>query len=483
MFNKSSIKTLLPYLICLMFIAAYSILSIVKHNHYESFGFDLGVTDQIVWEYSKFEAPITTVHYYPYSSILTDHVEFIYAPLSMFYWIWDDPRMLLLLQVFAICSAALPMYFLAREKKVIPLVSYALLISFLTFYGLQNAIWYDVHSEVFGASFLSWFIYFLDKKKKYSTLLFFFLTILSKENMAFLTFLVSFVYGIKRRSKQDVLYMAISVFYSFIIFFIYFPHFTKMGYEYANPQGLLANINPLYLFNTLNKREVFLVSLGWFGFLPLLSPLSLIPFLGDLYSYFVIGNNVAGTDGLFMHYRVTLAPLITWSTINSITRFKFLNKWYVALYLLIITLFFQYSLHLPLSYLTKQWFWQQEPAVNNINKLITYLPADASVVSQNNITPHIDHRKNIFTLWPDTQTFKHNSPCGKPTCNWLNWRAGKPEFIIVDTSENWDIRHFLADRPVFIDALTNMEKSGELSRYKQIGNATLFKINYKKLPK
>jgi len=391
--------------------------------------------------------------------------------------------MLLLMQVVAICSAALPLFFLSREKKITPLVAYALLISFLAFYGLQNAIWFDAHSEVFGASFLSWFIYFLDRQKKYPTLIFFLLTIVCKENMAFLTFLVSITYFIKRRTKQDLLYIVSSVMYSFIIFFIYFPHFTKMGYEYASSQGLLSNTNPLYLLNTSNKREVLFVSLGWFGLLPLLSPLSLIPFLGDVYSYFVIGNNIREADGLFMHYRVTLTPLLTWSTIYSITRFKFLNKWYIALYFFLITLFFQYSLHLPLSYLSKHWFWYEQPAVKSINTLITYLPKDASVVSQNNITPHLSHRNNIFTLWPSEQTFKNTSPCGKSTCNWLSWRGGKPEYIIVDTSSNWDIRHYLADRPIFIDALGNMEKYGEISKVKQVENAILFKINYKRVPK
>ena len=292
MLPMSSVKKLLPYLICAIFFIAYSTLSIVKHNHYQSYGFDLGITDQIVWEYSKFEPPITTVHYYPYTSILTDHVEFIYAPLSLFYWIWNDPRMLLLLQAATICFAGVPLYLLALNKKIKPLIAYALLLSYLTFYGLQNAIWYDVHSEVFGASFLAWFIYFLDKKNKYLSLTFFLLTILSKENMALLTLLVSGVYFLKRRSKQDLLYILFSILYLFIIFEIYFPYFTKMGYEYASTNGLLGSIDLRDFFNTASKQEVFLVSLGWFGFLPLLSPLSLIPFFGDLFIYFVIGNNI-----------------------------------------------------------------------------------------------------------------------------------------------------------------------------------------------
>jgi len=296
-----------------------------------------------------------------------------------------------------------------------------------------------------------------------------------------LTLLISAVYFFWRRSKLDLLYFFSSLAYLILIFGIYFPHFTQLGYQYQNSHGLLSDINLANFYNTSNKRQVFAVSLGWFGLLPFFSPLTLIPFLGDLFSYFVIGNNIAAADGLFMHYRVTLAPLLLWSTIFAIARFKWLNKSYIGVYLIVLLLFFQYSLHLPLSYLTKGWFWQQQPAVKNINKLITSLPPNASVVSQNNITPHLTHRHEIFTLWPDRKNFKTNSPCDKKSCNWLTWRAGQPQLLIVDTSSNWDIRHFLADRNQYIDGLTNMEKAGVIKKKEEIGNAVIYKIEYKKL--
>ena len=471
----SIFKIALPYIICLLFFLSYMTLSVVKHNHYES-GFDLGVTDQIVWKYSHFQAPITTVHYYPFTSILTDHVELIYAPLSIFYWIWNDPRMLLIIQAAFLCFSAIPLYLLARDKKVKPFICYALLISYLMFYGLQNALWFDAHSAVFGASFLPWFIYFLDKKKYRLSALFFLLAIISKENIALLTAVIGTVYFLKRREKKDLIFIVSSGIYLFLIFGLYFPHFTKLGYEYQGNNGLLGDINLANFFNTANKQEVFLVSLGSYGFLPLLSPLSLLPFLGDLFSYFVVANNLKEADGIFMHYRVTLGPLLTWSTILAISQFKILNKTYTAIYLLICALFLQYWLHLPLSYLSKQWFWQEQPAVKNINEISKFLPHDASVVSQNNITPHLSHRNEIFTLWPEKKTFKTNSPCKQTTCNWLTWRSTMPQYLIVDTSANWDIRHFLANGDDYRDGLKNLEKAGYIKKDKQIGNAAIYTI-------
>ena len=144
----------------------------------------------------------------------------------------------------------------------------------------------------------------------------------------------------------------------------------------------------------------------------------------------------------------------------------------MALCILIV----QYVLHLPLSYLTKQWFWTESSAVKNIDQLIVFIPKKASLVSQNNITPHVSERDLIFTLWPTTKTFSKNSPCRKVSCNWLRW-AGRPRYLIVDTSSDWDKRHLLANRQDFVDGINNLEKAGAVSVYMRIGNATLYKIN------
>jgi hypothetical protein len=332
-----------------------------------------------------------------------------------------------------------------------------------------------VHSSSFGASFLAWFIYFLAKKRTRMIIFFFILALVSKENVASLTFLISLVYFIQTRSKLSLYLMAASLAYLFLIFGIYFPHLVD-GYRYANGGGLFSNITHVQSFyDTPDKQQVIFQTLAWFGFLPLLNPLFLIPAIGDLFNYFVVASHLKAAQGLFMHYRISLAPLMVWATIYTIVKYKWLNNKYIAIYLFFLAVLFQYTLHLPLSYLAKQWFWHEPVSVKNINEIITYLPKDASVVSQNNITPHISQRDLIFTLWPEKKGFPKNSPCGQPTCDWFRW-AGKPEYLIVDSGPDWDIRHLLANREEYIAGLQNMEKSGVIKKYKQKDTATLYKI-------
>ncbi len=466
----------IPILICTVFFILYSVLSVVRHNHFQSFGYDLGINDQVVWEYSRLKPPITTIGPVPGKLKLANHVEIIFALLSPSYWIWSSPLNILLLEPLFFCISGIAVFLLAKVKNLNNFLSYALLISYLAFYGTQNAIWFDVHSVTFGASFLIWFLYFLQTKKHRLMLIFFFLAILSKENIALITFLISSVYFAVRRDKYSFLIMSVSVLYTFFVFSIFFPHILNVSYQYANKDGILSNLDIRTFFDTPEKIKVIFYTLVNFGFIPLFNPLILIPAFGDLATYFILGSDLPGAQGLYMQYRIMLSPLMTWATIMTIGKYKFLNKKWIGVYLILCAMFVQYSLHLPLSYLSKQWFWQESKSVKTINKVISdYLPRDASVVAQNNIIPHISERYNIYELYPEQKNFNSNSICKEKLCDWFRW-ADSPKFLLVDISSDWDSRHFLIDREQYINGLNNLEKAKVIKPYKKIGTTTLYKV-------
>jgi uncharacterized membrane protein len=71
--------------------------------------------DQAIWNTSRgsfVEATENDIQ----STRLTDHVEPIFILISPIFWIWDDVRALLLLQVVAVAIGAFPLYALALEK-------------------------------------------------------------------------------------------------------------------------------------------------------------------------------------------------------------------------------------------------------------------------------------------------------------------------------------------------------------------------------
>lgn len=478
--NKSFLVGLIPFLkyfICFLFLLAYVALSWVRHNNYQSFGYDLGINDQVVWRYAHFQSPLTTIDPFPTKTKFAEHIELVYAVISPFYWIWSSPFMLLMLQAGVVTSSSVAVYLLARKYHLTFFVSLSVMIAYLMFYGVQFGLWTDVHSSVFAAAFLMWFIYFLEMRKLKLSFLFFLLTLTAKESTGSALFCVSLVYFFYKREKTLIIYMILSALYLLFVFFVFYPYIVHMPYLYSNHAGLLSNLNPTSLIDTGDKRTAIFYSFSSWGFLPLFSPLWLIPVLSHFYKFFVIASDLPGAQGLFGQYRIMLTPVLALASIWTLKRLKYKIQIILGIWLLVNTFFAQYSLHLPLSYLAKSWFWQQPAAANTINGMIKiYLPQNVSVVSQNNITPHISERDKIYTLYPEKKIFQKYSPCGQVQCDWFRW-YGNPEFLIVDTSSDWDARHFLTDRPLFIKGLINLEKAKVVAKYKQIGTTILYKVN------
>jgi uncharacterized membrane protein len=395
-----------------LFFVGYLLLSIVRHAHGGSFGFDLGIADQTVWAYSNFYPPITTIDHIPFISELFVHLEFIYIFLAPFYWIYSSVYTLLFLQVCAVILSAIPIVLLCRFHRLSQTILLILLVSYLMFYGLQQAVWFDVHSTVFGMCALSWFIYWLETKKMRLAIIAFILANISKENYAAMTGLVSMIYVIRYRDVRYAWFTLASFCYAIFVFGVYFPYIVPGGYRFASESGLFSGMTFVDLWNTPEKRQVWFVTLGWTGFLSLFSPIMLLPLVGNLASYFILGREVTTAQGLFLQYRSELAPLLFLATLYGLLKIPRSWRTIATIWVLICTLYFQYSLHLPLSYLSKGYFWETPHTMQSVRRVIAKIKPEDSIVAQNNLVPHLSQRKEIFSLWHEKKDFLQDSPCG-----------------------------------------------------------------------
>src|SRR5467141_3528827 len=96
----------------------YSTLSVLRHASYHSFGFDLGLFDQVFWNTTQgrpFESTMSQALPVPHS-LLGDHFSPIFLLLMPFYFAFPHPETLLVLQTLALALGAWPVYLLARLK-------------------------------------------------------------------------------------------------------------------------------------------------------------------------------------------------------------------------------------------------------------------------------------------------------------------------------------------------------------------------------
>ena len=92
----------------------YAATAIFRHQRFGSNAYDLGLFDQTVWGYSRLEMLPNTIVRLP--NLLGDHFHPILIALAPLYWLWDDPRVLLVAQAILLALASLPIYLWARRE-------------------------------------------------------------------------------------------------------------------------------------------------------------------------------------------------------------------------------------------------------------------------------------------------------------------------------------------------------------------------------
>lgn len=100
----------------LLYIAYFSTTSLLRHDNFYSGRFDLGNMDQTVWNtahgrFFQFTAPNGT----DVVSRLSYHADFILVLLAPSYWVWSDPKMLLLVQTVVLALGSVFVFLIANK--------------------------------------------------------------------------------------------------------------------------------------------------------------------------------------------------------------------------------------------------------------------------------------------------------------------------------------------------------------------------------
>jgi len=471
--DKFSFRLLILWLTLLSIL--YALLSILRHLHFQSGGFDLGIYDQAVWQYAHFLFPYNTIKE---RFILGDHFTLTLPLLAPLYWIWDNVNSLLIFQSVWICFSAVAVYLVARIRKFSPFICLAIAFLYSLFYGIQFAIYSDFHPIILGIGILAWLIYFLEAKKHRLFFITLILALLTQEDMGFALAGLGFIYFFKKDyRKPAILFIVLGVLSSLIEIKIV-GLLSPAGYSYT-PQ---ISYNPFQiikeLFNDPQKVQTWAYSLGWFSFLPIFSLGSIAAITSNLAQFFVTGPAFSRMWSPFMHHRAILALFLFLGTLDTLGFIKKLNKKYLNLSLIVCLLIVsalaqQFIFHFPLNKLAKLSYWQEEAWMKDDENLFQEIPKNASLATSQNLVPHLSHRKEIYIIYPKIMTI--SGAC--QSCWWLEF-AGKPQYLVVDLHPNQWLTQLLESNENFQTGVKNMEKAGKIVKEKNINNAFLYKINY-----
>ncbi|MEU9833625.1 DUF2079 domain-containing protein [Streptosporangium sp. NPDC048047] len=132
---------------------AYSVLSLVKFATFKVSIFDLVIFDQAVRGYAHFGPPATPSVGMTYGLgmdflQLGDHFSPILAVLAPLYWLYDDPRTLLVAQAVLLALAAIPIHRYA-ERRLGPVPAHLVAAAYLVSWPVAQAAGFDFHEVAF----------------------------------------------------------------------------------------------------------------------------------------------------------------------------------------------------------------------------------------------------------------------------------------------------------------------------------------------
>lgn len=134
----------------LLFTTLYSLLSVVRHNHFQSQGIDFTIYDQSLWLWSKFEKPYSTV---TFNLDLADRFRPIMIPISVLYWFSENERVILIFQAVVLCAAVFPIWLVAKSSLPWILAIVAAFL-YLDFIGIGAIAAFDFHEMAILPLFL-----------------------------------------------------------------------------------------------------------------------------------------------------------------------------------------------------------------------------------------------------------------------------------------------------------------------------------------
>jgi uncharacterized membrane protein len=395
--------------LALVFAAAYAAYGLVRHWHFGSSAYDLGIFDQVVWHLSRFEAPASTVH--GYANMFGDHFSPMLALWAPLYWIRAAPEMLIVAQAALLGASILPVHAFLRDR--LPgRAAFLFAIAYGLFWGMQRTAAFDVHEMAFAPLLIALAILAIDRRNWPLFLVSAVLLCGVKEDLIPLVAACGALWWLRGERVRGAAVAIGGVLVFLLVVKWVIPALSSTGgYSVGGSFSGVLN-NPSSIFTELVTPPVKLETMGlWllpFLFLPLASPLALLIVPLALERFLSSSPNHWGTA---FHYSAPLAPILVMAAAdglarlgrridNPATRGRVITG--AAAASLVLCAFVPG--HQPLLKLFTPEFYRSPAFAATASLALDKITPSASVVAQASLVPHLSRRQEIFTLRADGRT-------------------------------------------------------------------------------
>jgi len=285
---------------------------------------DLGLFNRHMYSLINFDLSANPLKGF---NLLGDHAHIFLIFLAPLYYLWPDPRLLLVVQVFAVTLSIFPIYYIAQHYLESKVSGILWSLSYLLFFGFWAALAYSFHDAPVAVLPISWALYHLLVSKKIRWLvLWLAILCLIREDMPLVVAMFGLYLAVIDRNWKTGLAVIIGSLAYMSLIMKYLLGSLGHGYSYTqNPFGngmvdvaRASFTQPIAVFKELflsprNKTKTLLYMLGSFGGLSLLAPQVLL-LMAPLWAGRTLTLQYWRWSTI-MHYSASQAPFLAVSAI------------------------------------------------------------------------------------------------------------------------------------------------------------------------
>ncbi|MFH0772962.1 MAG: DUF2079 domain-containing protein [bacterium] len=439
--KKHWVASILTFFV-LAYIGYFSYLTILRYHTLYANYFDLGIMHQTVYntyralrtgDFSRF-LELTNPHGYDQVKRMAIHNDILLAFLAPFYFIYNGPETLLIIQSLMLGLGAFAVYGISKivfqTQKRKELFGLIFSLSYLLFPPMERANIFEFHAVTLATCLLLYMFYFFLKKKYLFSGFCFIASIFSKEEVAlttaffglyilFTTLTKKKIHIDEKRKNQifGLIILIISISWFFLSMLIIIPIFRKeMSFALTyysdfgdSPVQVLFGIikNPSsvikYIWN-IDTATYLLFMFGPVGFMSLFAPLQLLITIPE-FAINLLSNNW-NMRNIFYHYSSVITPFIYISAIygfNTIVNSKKKITAVMPAFVIVCTLLFSYFKS-PLPYSREPevhpFLWpQKEMADAHLWKTILS-DKKLKIMATGQIAPLFSSRRYVYLFSP-----------------------------------------------------------------------------------
>lgn len=388
--------------------------SIIRYARLQS-GLDLAIFDQAVWHYSRLEAPFSSIEA---KNLLGDHFHPLVAGLAPLYWVWSDPRMLLIGQSVLVAASIIPVFLFARPRLG-RLGAYLLAGAYAAYWGIQVGVMYEFHEVALAPLLIALAILLADRRRWGWFWLVIVLLLGVKEDLSILVAFFGLYLLSRREVRQGVSLVVVGIAWYELSTRVFIPHFAS-GAAYAHwtygslgrdlPDAVWALVQAPWRVFTIGfspgqKAQTIAGLLAPFLFLSLGSRVFFlaVPLLAERF----LSTNPQLWSSHF-HYSLSIASVLAMGAADALARLSRLvgdpRRTRVVIgttgAMLVASLAItRLAAHeSALSQITRPSFLRTPAYANGAYRALRRVPAEASLATTDFVLPHASERRQVELL-------------------------------------------------------------------------------------